>query len=72
LQELETTGTNKILEFWFQYDALYGKKLQLICGDVKDSGIAVGINQHGHLKIQNEERNIKAYTAGEVQLTIDN
>ncbi|MAZ38916.1 MAG: biotin--[acetyl-CoA-carboxylase] ligase [Legionellales bacterium] len=68
LQYFEHAGDASFIEQWAQYDYLYNHNISLIAFDKKINGIARGINDMGHLLIEDTNHQIKSYAAGDASL----
>ncbi len=53
---------------WKKVDMLQGKMINLLLGSQKFTGIAKGIDQHGHLLLELPNGDIKSFSAGETSL----
>ncbi len=61
-------GLSLFLREWQQYDALFGKAITLQCHNETVTGVAQGINEQGHLKIQLPDGEIKAFSSGDTSI----
>ena len=67
LQEFSTNKLNNIIKTWRQYDALVGKKINIIRDDKIIPAEYIGINEQGLLSVKlNQE--IKTLASGEVSI----
>lgn len=66
-------GSEKILGAWRHFDVLAGKSIQVWQGDaVVLQGIAVGIDESGHLLIETPDAQLTPVAAGEVSVRLAN
>ncbi len=65
LNRFEQYGLTEFITEWHHADYLFNKKITLHCMKNNISGLAQGINHHGHLLIKTEEGLTKAYASGD-------
>jgi BirA family transcriptional regulator, biotin operon repressor / biotin---[acetyl-CoA-carboxylase] ligase len=58
--------SESFIQQWKPYDFLFGKPLSLKAGHHIINGIAMGVNSLGHLLLQHENAEIRAYASGDV------
>lgn len=67
IEEFNQQGfSEQFVQQWKSYDFLFGKPLTLKSGHTIINGITMGINSLGHLLMQHDNGEIKAYASGDV------
>jgi BirA family transcriptional regulator, biotin operon repressor / biotin---[acetyl-CoA-carboxylase] ligase len=69
LQNFEKNGAADDLQQWPQYDALLNKAVRVIDGNQEHHGIAVGVTDHGALRVLQDGIE-KQYHSGEVSVRV--
>lgn len=64
----ERNFDDRLAELWHRYDALRDRPLTLLHGAESISGIGHGIDSRGHLLLESDNGELKAYHAGEVTI----
>jgi BirA family biotin operon repressor/biotin-[acetyl-CoA-carboxylase] ligase len=68
LKKFEQEGLSLFIKEWKNIDALYNKKITLICNNQKIHGIAKGINANGHLLLELPNHQVKAFSSGDTTI----
>ncbi len=66
LEQFNKYGLREFISKWQQVDALYDQEILLNNGEIR--GVAKGINEQGNLLLELSNKEIKAYSAGDVSI----
>jgi len=64
---VQTSGVQRYLDRWAQYDDLAERPVRFVSGDQQLKGRALGIDSTGRLRLQTESGGIEALSGGEVE-----
>ena len=65
LETFQTMGLAAFIDRYHQYDYLKDKHITLTSGKFQYSGTALGINEHGHLKVHLDNGETKHFSSGD-------
>lgn len=68
ISKFETVGLKGFQGQWRQYDNLFGKNIKISVGNKIITGVAVGINEQGHLKLKLANGEIQRFSAGDASI----
>ncbi|MCF6766311.1 biotin--[acetyl-CoA-carboxylase] ligase [Thiotrichales bacterium 19S3-7] len=68
IETYQLNGLTPFLPQWHKRDLLFNQTVDIVSGKHSYHGIAKGINEHGHLKLELNDNNTKIFASGEASI----